>query len=523
MDPALLITILSAIGYSWLRMLAALVISILFSIAIGITAAVSKTLEKVIIPILDILQSIPVLGFFPIALYAFITLHPTIGPEMAAIFLIFTSQVWNISFGAYEAVRVIPTETLEVANFLRLSIFSKIRHLYIPASFPKIAANLPSSWANGLYFLVACEIITIGEAEYRLLGVGSLTAEFMASGMVLESIVALCFVLLFVVLMNLLVFIPMIRISVKYRFEAYATEIPHAWFEKLVKPLTLPIKIIAYKPRFSESWRLGAELHSFTNLIMKHRRIIEVLTAFTVVVILASIISIQDLINFSQIVFNGFLRLGILEPLIMLGYSLSRVFIATLITLGWTIPVSIILYEKKTLEKILLPIFQAIASFPATLLIPFIMDFTIKLGLMKEFGALIIVLLGTMWYMLFFLRGALTVIPREEEELFKLLRISGLKKLWYLYLPRMTPSMITGCIVTIGGGWNTLVIAERASLDHIVWEVENPGIGKTMSIATSLGDIELLIATTIWMALFIVILNRFLWRRIYEIAIRKIV
>jgi len=523
LDLAILVMILSAVGYSWLRMLTALMISILFSITVGVAAAVSKSLEKIIIPILDILQSIPVLGFFPIALYAFVTLHPIIGPEIAAIFLIFTSQVWNISFGVYEAVKVIPTETLEVVSFLRLNIFGKIRHLYIPTSFPKIAANLPSSWANGLYFLVACEIITIGEAEYRLFGIGSLTAEFMASGMILESAAALFLVLLFVVLMNLLVFVPMIRVSMKYRFETYATEIPHAWFERLVKPFTLPIKIIALRPRFSESWKLGAGLHSFINLLVKHRRVFQVLIAFGAVAIIASIISLKDLITFTHIVYNGFSRLGILEPLIMLGYSLSRVSIALLITLVWTLPTSIILYENKILEKILLPIFQAISSFPATLLIPFIMDFTMKSGLMKEFGALIIVLLGTMWYMLFSLRGALTVIPREEEELFKLLRISGLKKLWYLYLPRMTPSMITGCIVTIGGGWNTLVIAERALLDHIVWEVENPGIGKTMSIATSLGDIELLIATTIWMALFIVILNRFLWRRIYEIAIRRIV
>ncbi|MEM2017158.1 MAG: ABC transporter permease subunit, partial [Nitrososphaerota archaeon] len=103
------------------------------------------------------------------------------------------------------------------------------------------------------------------------------------------------------------------------------------------------------------------------------------------------------------------------------------------------------------------------------------------------------------------------------------LRIRGLKKLWHLYLPRMTPSMITGCIITVGGGWNTLVIAERTVLDHLVWEVENPGIGKTMNVATSTGDIQLLVATTIWMALFIVLINRLVWRRIYEIAVRRIV
>lgn len=523
MDAAILITILSAIGYSWIRMVIALIASIIFSIIIGIAAAVSKTLEKLIIPTLDILQSIPILGFFPIALYAFVIIHPIMGVEISAIFLIFTSQVWNICFGVYEAIRVIPSETLEAINFLRLNFFERMKHLYIPASIPKISANLPSSWANGLYFLVACEIITIGEAEYRLFGIGSLTVELMASGMIFESTLALSLVLLFVVLMNLLVFTPMIRVSMRYRFETYATAVPHAWFERLIKPLTLPIRIIAYRPRFSEHWKISMELRNLLILMEKHKTLTWMLIAFTILSILSTSVRFENLIGFPRLIFNGFSRLGFVKPITMLGYSLGRVLVATLITLGWTIPAAILLYEKKALEKILLPAFQAIASFPATLLIPFIMNLTIVSGLPKELGALIIILLGTQWYMLFSLRGALTMIPREEEELFRILQISGLRKLLYLYLPRMTSSMITGCIITVGGGWNALVIAERAVLDNMVWEVENPGIGKMMSVATSLGDIELLIATTVWMALFIVILNRLLWRRLYEMAIRRVV
>lgn len=519
----MLLTILSAIGYSWLRMTIALIISILFSLAVGIAAATSKTLEKIIIPLLDILQSIPILGFFPVALYAFVSLHPLMGPELAAIFLIFTSQVWNISFGVYEAIKTIPTDTIELTNFLRFNIIDNIQHLYIRASFPKIAANLPSSWANGLYFLVACEIITIGGAEYRLFGIGSMTAQFITSGMFLGAIISLCLVMFFVVLINLLVFIPMIRLSMRYRFETYVTEVPHAWFERVVKPFTIPIKVVAHRPRFSKHWKLRIELRNVIGPIIRLKRFIELLVAFIMLAYLAFTFRLEDTAGFLYLVFNGLLKLGIVEPLTMIGYSLARVLASTFIALSWTIPVSIILYENKNVEKILLPIFQIIASLPATLLIPFIMDFTVKTGLMKEFGALIIILLGTMWYMLFSLRGALSVIPSEEEELFKLLRIRGLKKLWYLYLPRMTPSMITGCMITVGGGWNTLVIAERTILNHFVWDVEYPGIGKTMSVATSTGDIELLVATTIWMAAIIVLINRLIWRRIYEIAVRRIV
>ncbi|MEN2974742.1 MAG: ABC transporter permease subunit [Candidatus Caldarchaeales archaeon] len=501
----------------------ALIVSISFSIIVGIAAAVNKTLEKIIIPILDILQSIPVLGFFPIALYAFIALHPVIGAEIAAIFLIFTSQVWNITFGVYESVRIIPIENLELSNLLRFNILNRMKYLYIPASLPKIFANLPSSWANGLYFLVACEIIAIGETEFRLFGIGSLTVSFITSGMISEAIIALILVAISVVLMNLFLFIPMIRIGARYRFETYATEVPHAWFEKILRPITLPIKVIPHRPRFSEYWRISLPIRRLIILIDRYRRYITFIMASTIIFALTYTISLDNLLVFSYTVFHGLQRLGIIEPLIMIGYSLIRVLTSMLITLGWTIPISIILYEKKTLEKILLPIFQAIASFPATLLIPLIIDLVLKTKLMKEFGALIIILLGTQWYLLFSLRGALSVLPREEEELSKLLRMSRLEKFWYIYLPRMAPSMVTGCIVTVGGGWNTLVIAERTVLDHLVWEVENPGIGKMLNWATSLGDIEILIASTIWMSLFIVIFNRLVWRRIYEIAIRRII
>ncbi|MCS7126570.1 MAG: ABC transporter permease subunit [Aigarchaeota archaeon] len=501
----------------------ALIISTIFSIIVGIAAAVNKTLEKIIIPILDILQSIPILGFFPVALYAFIALHPIIGAEIATIFLIFTSQAWNITFGVYESIKIIPMENLEVVNLLRFDIFKRMRYLYIPASFPKIFANLPSSWANGLYFLVACEIITIGEAEYKLFGIGSLTVELITSRMIYEAIIALLTVAVLVILMNLLVFIPLIRISARYRFETYATEIPHAWFEKILRPFSVPVKIIPRRPRFSEHWEISTRIRTLIISMGRYKRPVTILAVVMAIVILACTFNIDNLVYVSLMLFNGFQRLGVIEPLTMLGYSLLRVFTALLITLGWTIPLSIILYEKNTLEKILLPAFQVLASFPATLLIPFIMNFIMETKLMKEFGALIIILLGTQWYLLFSLRGALSIIPREEEELSRLLRMSRMEKLWYLYLPRMSPSMVTGCIVTVGGAWNTLVIAERTVLDHIVWEVENPGIGKMLNLATYLGDIELLIASTIWMALFIVLLNRFFWRRIYEIVVRRLV
>ncbi|MCF8885270.1 MAG: ABC transporter permease subunit [Aigarchaeota archaeon] len=522
MDPTTLLEILGALGYSWMRMTIALLLSIIFSIFVGMMAATSRLLEKIIIPTLDVLQSIPILGFFPIALYAFIMLHPVIGPELAAIFLIFTSQVWNIAFGVYEAVKAVPVEVLEASRVLRLKFTDRLRHIYLPASFPKIAVNLPPSWANGLYFLVACEFITIGEREYRLFGIGTITTEFLTSGRILEAVSALASVVVAVVFMNIFFFIPLIRVSERFKFEVYATEVPHAWFEKLAKPISLPIRVTLHRPIFSEHWKLSGKLTSLKEALVKHEKTIKKLFIVLLVVFAVYLSISPAFIEFTKILIYGFLELGLELPLTSIGYSLVRVFTALFITLLWTIPVAIVVYEKEVVEKVLVPIFQVVSSFPSTLLIPFIADFVTRVGLAREFGALLMVLLGTQWYMFFFIRGALATIPREEEELFKLLRIRGFRKFLNLYFPRLLPSMIIGCIVTVGGAWNTLVVAERSLLDSFTWEVEYPGIGKLLSIVTEGGDLSKMIAVTIWMAIVVVILNRFIWRKLHKHFVEKI-
>jgi len=512
------IEIIAALGVSWARMSIALLLSILFSLAVGIFAGVNKTAEKILIPALDVLQSIPILSFFPLALYAFIALHPVIGPELAAIFLIFTSQVWNIAFGVYESVKLLPAEILEASESLGFGWGRKLRSLYIPAAFPKIASNLPASWANGLYFLVACEIITIGEARWKLFGIGTLSTEFILAGRLLEFLVSLGAVMLAVILMNLLFFIPLMRLGERYKFQETAAEVPRVWIEKIAKPLGEVAKTLS--PRFKlPKKRIPEKLSTHLGKYSKLAAII-VLISISVAAFygLASTSSLEAFIA----LIRGFEKLGIITPLIMISFSLMRVAAAIAIALVWVIPVAILIYEKKFLEKILIPSFQVLASLPATILLPLIVKIILDLRLPSEIGAIALILLGTQWYLLFFITGAMRNIPKEEEELCRLLRIEGLNKFKHLYLPRILPSLIMGCLVAMGGGWNTLVVAERIVLDHFVWQVENPGIGKALSEAVSIGDMGLLTAATIWMAGFIVILNRLVWRRLYEKAIQTI-
>ena len=510
---AAVVEVLAALGFSWARMTLALIISIIFSLLVGIPAAVNRIAEKIIIPILDVLQSVPILSFFPIALYAFIMIHPIIGPELAAIFLIFTSQAWNIAFGVYEAVRLIPHEIIEVSKSLGLSGWRRVFDVYIPAAFPRIAGNLPPSWANGLYFLVACEMITIGEARWRLFGIGTLSTSYILSGRVFEFALSLISVMIAIILTNLLVFIPLMRYGERYKFEERAAEVPRVWFEKPLKRFREILGGLRPEKRFRVP---SIELPRL-------KPVSKILAVLLILVAASCIISavrprFENLLWEASWILNGFAKLGLVNPLVMIGFSLLRVSLAIAIALLWCIPMVILIYEKKVLENILIPTFQVIATFPATLILPLIAKLVINAGLPLELGAILMILLGTQWYILFFLVDGMRSIPFEEEEVCRALGITGLGKLRHLYLPRMLPSLIMGCLVAMGGGWNTLVVAERIVLEDFVWDVGNPGIGRILSIAVSMGDIPLLVASTIWMVGFIAILNRLFWRRLYEKA-----
>lgn len=521
LNPATLFQILAALAVSWGRMGAALLLSIAFAVVVGVAAGVNPLLEKIIIPVLDLLQSIPILSFFPLALYAFTIIHPIIGPELAALFLIFTSQAWNIAFGVYESMRVLPGELVEASRALGLGSTRKLLSLYLPAAFPKIVDNIPASWSNGLYFLVASEIITLGERQVTLFGIGSLSASFIASGRFLELGVSIVSVAAAVILTNAFFFLPLMRLSERYRFEYTAAEVPRVWMEKPIRPLVHAVQDLfsrltlpGYRA-FSKAFQsLSERLRTRLTHIWITLAVAGIAVAFYFLAFTRGAPNIQALME-------GFERLGF-SVFPMLGFSVARVLTAILLALGWTLPLALLVHSRRRLESIVIPFLQVGSSIPATLLAPLVMTLSADFGLPLEFGAVIIILLGIQWYLFFLIYGGLRAVPLEEEEVCAVFRIRGLRKLRHLYLPRLFPSLVTGLIVAMGGGWNTLIIAERLVIDGEIWEVEGPGIGKEISLAVSIGDVPLLVAATIWMAVFIVILNRFLWRRLYEVAVETV-
>jgi len=521
-SPLTLIQIILALSISWIRMTIALGLSIFFSIIVGVLAAINDYAEKIIIPTLDILQSIPILSFFPLALYAFMGLHPLIGPEIAAIFLIFTSQVWNIAFGVYESVRLLPRDLLDTSKSLGFGSIQRFIGLYLPASFPKIAANIPASWSNGLYFLAACEIISMGEKEVKLFGIGSLSADYILAGRYLEFWIGMIFVIVVVILTSILIFIPLMRLSERYRFEAYMGEVPRVWIERVTRPFGEAIRSAFMEASIPGYGRLSSIMESLVERVRAYK-----IHAITIILIISSAallyyIPTVDYVSSSKLLLSGFQRLGVIKPLTMIGFSLLRVLVAISIAMAWAMPLSILIYEVRWLEKVAIPLLQVFASLPSSLLVPFIMRFVSDLNLPMEIGGVLIIVLGVQWYLFYFIYGAMRNVPSGEVEVCRLLRIRGLRLVKHLYLPRSLPSIIMGLMVAMGGGWNTLIIAERLSLDGHVWEVENPGIGKEISLAVSMNDQALLAAATIWMAGFVVLMNRLFWRRLHEMVVEKV-
>lgn len=518
MDLEVIWLIASALAFSWARMTAALIISIAFSIIVGIAAGSIRLLEKILIPILDILQSIPILSFFPLALYFFVILHPVIGPELAAVFLIFTSQVWNITFGVYESMKLLPTELMETSRMLGFGASGRLFRLYIPFAFPRIASNLPASWSNGLYFLVASEIITVGGTEVKLFGIGSIAGDFIATGRYLELAATLAATALAVILTTLIVFIPLIRLGERYKMEEVVSEVPRVWMERATAPLAEKVGRVIPRISFPRPKPLGRVAETL-------KPYLTTLGVFSgVAFLVAATYGLAAYLRGTRFTgfLSGFIKLGITQPPLMLGASALRVAAAIALTLLWALPLTILIHNRRRLEAIVLPALQVVASLPSPILAPFFMSVITDLGLPAELAALLIIIFGIQWYIFFSIYGGLKKVPMEEEEVCRLLGIRRLKKLRHLYLPRAMPSLITGCWVAMGGGWNTLVIAERLVIGGKEWAVEGPGIGKAISLAITSGDMATLAAATIYMAAFIVVLNRLFWRNLYKIAITKL-
>lgn len=505
--------------YSILRIFIAFILSFIFALTYGYMAYKNKTLEIFLIPILDVLQSIPVLSFLPPVFYFFVSLFKgsVIGLELASIVLIFTGQVWNLVFSFYNSLKTEPKEFDDVARINKLNFWERFTKLDLPHAAISLIWNSMMSVAGGWFFLMACENFSILNQEYTLLGLGSFLAKASEMGNMKMILYGLTTLIIIIVLIDQLIWRPLIAWSTKFKMEEKGEEEPTSivleWYQRsqilnfislnIISPINKSIsKLLIKRVEKTENFTLEV-IKKIASYIIFGFVFLFILRGLEGLIKTIISVSWRDWI----LIFKG----G--------GFTLIRVILAVLIGYLWTIPVGVKVGINPKISKYAQPIAQILASIPATALFPVILLFFLNLRGGLQISSIILMALGTQWYLLFNVIGGAKQIPKDFIELSKVFKLSG-KNWWTIVvIPTIFPSLITGGITAWGGAWNSSIVSEYVNFGGKVHQIT--GLGALISSATERGDISLLTASTLFMAIIVVLFNRLFWRRMYNLSEEK--
>ncbi|MEH1910450.1 ABC transporter permease [Nostoc sp.] len=508
-------------GRSTLRMFIALFYSTLFTLIYGYIAAKSRRAERVLIPLLDILQSVPVLGFLSITVTGFIALFPgsLLGLEAASIFAIFTSQVWNMTFSFYHSLRTLPPELDEAVRLYRLSGWQRFTKLELPTAMIGLLWNAMMSFGGGWFFVAASEAISVLKQEYTLPGIGS----YVAAAVVAENLPALGWALLtiavVIVLVNQLFWRPLIAWADKFRLEqSAAAQPPESWVYDLLKAARIPRllgralaplaeainRILSLltppqTPRYVETNRheMGDRLYNFILLAVIGGLLVVGLHFIVTTVGLGEVLKTF-----------GLALLTLLRVLVLLVFA----------TLVWT-PVGVAIGFNPRLATLLQPVVQFLASFPANFIFPFATLFFIRSHISIDWGSILLMSLGAQWYILFnSIAGAMS-IPTDLREMATSLGLRGWRLWRKLIIPGIFSAWVTGGVTATGGAWNASIVSEIVAWGSTTLTAN--GLGAYIAQATAAGDWPRITLGIGMMSLFVVGLNRVFWRRLYELAETK--
>lgn len=513
--------LLEASAFSLVRVFIAFLLSIILGVSIGYYAAINETAGKIIIPLLDIGQSVPVLGFFPFAVLFLITLFHgnTIGIEIAAIFLIMTSMVWNLAFSVYESMNTIPKELLQMSESFGVKGWLLFKRVYLPACIPRLVYNSIISWSVAWYFLVACEIISLGSVNYKLTGLGAFLANSTASGDLTSVFVGLLVLSVLIISVNILLWRPLSLWANNFKYDATQSGMTKfkrstlyrmfRWVPRFLTPRG------AIPKAFERMLSYIQKKLSFLKVMLNALRILFILGILTFLGAIAWFIG-----SFVFSLFTSPLSPKVSEIPLALLYSTLRLLIAFLVSLAWTVPAAYLISKSERAKKYLIPIFEVSAAIPATALFPLFILVVNGVSNM-EIPAILLILTGMQWYLLFNLIAGIQAIPVELEEVAKSFGIKGWLYWKKILLPAIFPSLITGSITAWGGGWNALILSEFVSYGQNVYSVSH-GIGKLLDeSAFQSGDLTLLTISLLSMVVLILIINHFVWKRLYNYASQK--
>ncbi|MDG6906076.1 MAG: ABC transporter permease subunit [Nitrososphaerota archaeon] len=502
-------------------MILALGVSIIFALVVGILAARNRRAEGVILPLLDIFQSIPILGFFPFVILGIYGVLPNVfGANIAVIILIFTSMSWNIAFGVYEAVKAIPQDYIDLLGVSHQSAWQRIRSLYIPASLSRIAYNAQISWAVGLFFLVSSEIISSGSTRVPVgYGIGIGVQQFTNANDWADYTFLVIGLIIAVIVWRFLFLREFALWSEKYKMMEEPREIhsdPIMRFYSWVNHRSISkLFLLAH----------GRGVDRFTSSITRFQKGMKyaflIFAALFLLLVVSSVASSGDLALRNLPSLSTVLSTET-SALYALGVSFVRVWYVTLICVAIGVPLGIAVSLNFRLYDIATPVFEVISSIPAPILLPAIVLIPV-LGKSSEAVAALVIMLSIFWYIVFNVMAGVRTIPSETKELPKVLNTGPLSAWRDVYLPSALPGLVTGMITAVGGAWNSLIIAEYFQVDPDKPPLTqvSVGIGKMITVATNHGNDLVLFFAVISMTVLIVAFNLTVWRRIYHYVTKR--
>jgi NitT/TauT family transport system permease protein len=497
------------------RMAAAYVLSLAFTLVYGYKAAFDRRAKRVLLPLLDVLQSVPILSFLPVVLLSLTAVLPqAIAVELAAIVLIFTSQVWNMTFAWYQSLRTVPHDLREAGRVFQLKGTLRLTTIELPFAAIGLIWNSMMSWAGGWFFLMAAEIFTVGQRDFRLPGLGAYLSEAASVGDTRAIGYGVTALIAVIIALDQFIWRPLLAWADRFKVELVeSAEPPQSWFYDALLASRVFALLRAQLYRGLE-W-IGERVPKDMLFLPTDQQSTVRRTSVRVLGVGAGIALVYGITRAVLMLVHvpgadwGHIILGS-------AATLLRVMSALVIALAWTIPLGVAIGFNPRLARWCQPIVQIAASVPATALFPVLLVAILQLAGGMNLAAIVLMLMGTQWYLLFNVIAGATAIPQDLKYSSALLGMTWLQRWRTLILPALFPYLVTGAITATGGAWNASIVAEYGTFGGRT--VQTTGLGALISHATAEGIYPLLLASTLTMVVIVTVFNRFVWRRLYRLA-----
>lgn len=509
---------------STFRMFVAYFASLLFTLLVGYIAYKNKKVGAFIIPIIDILQSVPVLGFLSITVTGFMAIFPhnLLGVELASLFAIFTGQAWNMTLGFYHSLITIPNDLKEASTVYKLNPWQRFSRLELPSSAISIVWNSMMSFGGGWFFVVQSEMITVLNKNIKLPGIGSYMGMALESGDKKAALYAVCAMVATIIFIDQFFWKPITVWSQKFKNEQVdsadsltstfynvlsKSKLVNLFFDQILKFIDfladLFFRISFFNDFFKEKEKETNKKAFFTLLPLF------VFYIFITYFILKAVISIHDKFNlkdYAHVFYLG--TITMLRVLIMIIIS----------TLIWT-PIGVWVGLRPKLSKIVRPLAQVGASFPINMTFPVLVGFFISQKISINWGSVLLLSLGSQWYILFNIIAGASSIPSDMKESAKIFKLKGVNLWKKMIIPAIFPFWVTGACTAAGGAWNASIVAEYANFGN--QKLIATGLGSYITQVTNDGNWNGIFLSIAMMSLFVVVINRFVWRRLYQLSEKK--